>query len=188
MSPGQIVGSAGRCSDFDRDFLPIKTSVGPRWKRIDLAFHRGEELPPVSLYKIGGVYFVLDGNHRISVYRYHGAKWIEADVTEFRAPSGTPSPIESTRPRTTEEPKEHSRCKGAAKRGDPKMRESMFDFEVWKQHREEMMREVEQDRLANALRDSRKRRGSGLVSSPVWELKRIVGRLLKLLRNLRNAG
>jgi hypothetical protein len=51
-----------------------------------------------------------------------------------------------------------------------------------------MMREVEQDRLANALRDSRKRRGSGLVSSPVWELKRIVGRLLKLLRNLRNAG
>ena len=68
------------------------------------------------------------------------------------------------------------------------MRESMFDFEIWKQHGEEMMREVEQNRLAEALRDSRKRRGSGRVSSPVWELKRIVGRLLKLLRNLRNAG
>ena len=68
------------------------------------------------------------------------------------------------------------------------MRESMFDFEIWKQHGEEMVREVEQNRLAEALRDSRKRRGSGRVSSPVWELKRIVGRLLKLLRNLRNAG
>ena len=44
------------------------------------------------------------------------------------------------------------------------------------------------DRLAKALRDSRKRRGSGRASSPLWELKRIVGRLLKLLRNLRNAG
>jgi hypothetical protein len=188
VPPGQIVGSAGRCSDFDRDFLPIKASVGRRWKQIDRAFHRGEELPPVSLYKIGGVYFVLDGNHRVSVARFHGAKWIDAYVTEFRAPSSIPSPMESTRPRTIEEPKEHSRSKGAAKRGDPKMRESMFDFEVWKQHREEMMREVEQDRLAKALRDSRKRRGSGRVSSPLWELKRIVGRLLKLLRNLRNAG
>jgi hypothetical protein len=68
------------------------------------------------------------------------------------------------------------------------MRESMFDFETSKQHREEMMRKVEQDRLAKALRDSRKRRGSGRASFPLWELKRIVGRLLKLLRNLRNAG
>jgi hypothetical protein len=68
------------------------------------------------------------------------------------------------------------------------MRQSMFDFEVWKQYREELMREVELDRLAKALRDSRKRRSSGRASSPVWELKRIVGRLLKLLRNLRNAG
>ncbi len=68
------------------------------------------------------------------------------------------------------------------------MRESMFDFEAWKQHREELMREVEQNRLAKALRDSRKRRGSGRASSPLWELKRIVGRLLKLLRSLRNAG
>jgi hypothetical protein len=41
---------------------------------MDLAFHRGEELPRVSLYKIGGVYFVLDGNHRASVYRYHGVE------------------------------------------------------------------------------------------------------------------
>jgi hypothetical protein len=50
----QIVGSIGRCSEFDRDFMPARASVEERWKRIDRAFHRGKELPPVSLYKVGG--------------------------------------------------------------------------------------------------------------------------------------
>ncbi|HYZ06947.1 MAG TPA: hypothetical protein VE691_17915 [Rubrobacter sp.] len=85
---GQIGGSVGRCSEFDRDFLPAKAIMEERWKRIDRAFHRGEELPPVSLYKVGGFYFVLDGHHRVSVANYHGVEWIDADVTEFRAPSG----------------------------------------------------------------------------------------------------
>ena len=79
----QIVGSVGRSSEFDRIFLPTKASVGERWKRIDRAFHRGEELPPVSLYKIGDSYFVADGNHRVSVARYHDVEWIDAEVTEF---------------------------------------------------------------------------------------------------------
>jgi hypothetical protein len=84
---GQIGGSVGRCSEFDRDFLPIRASVKERWKRIDRAFRRGEELPPVSLYKVGGFYFVLDGHHRVSVAHYHGIEWIDAYVTEFNAPS-----------------------------------------------------------------------------------------------------
>lgn len=79
----KIVGSVGRCPDFDRAFLPVKASVGARWKRINRAFHRREEVPPVSLYKIGGSYFVLDGNHRVSVARYHGIEWIDAEVTEL---------------------------------------------------------------------------------------------------------
>jgi hypothetical protein len=81
----EIGGSVGRCSEFDRDFLPARASVGERWKRIDMAFHRGEELPPVSLYKVGGFYFVLDGHHRVSVARYHEVEWIDAHVTEFGA-------------------------------------------------------------------------------------------------------
>jgi hypothetical protein len=68
------------------------------------------------------------------------------------------------------------------------MRESMFDFEVWKQRREVMMREVERNRLAKASRDTRKQRGPDRASSTLWELKRVVGRLLKRLRSLRNAG
>jgi len=79
----QIGGSIGRCSDFDGDFMPAKASMEQRWKRIDRAFHTGEMLPPVSLYKVGGFYFVLDGHHRLSVAAYHGVLWIDANVTEF---------------------------------------------------------------------------------------------------------
>ena len=79
----EIVGSVGRSRDFDRRFSPLRASTGERWKRVDLAFHRGEDLPPVSLYKLDGAYFVLDGNHRVSVARYHGVRTVEAEVTEF---------------------------------------------------------------------------------------------------------
>ena len=83
VDPAKIVGSVGRPGDFDRRFLPLRASVGERWKRVDLAFHRGENLPPVSLYKLGDAYFVLDGNHRVSVARYHGLPAVDAEVTEF---------------------------------------------------------------------------------------------------------
>ena len=78
-----IVGSVGRWRDFDRSFLPARASIGQRWKRIDLAFQRGEDLPPVELYKIGEAYFVVDGHHRVSVARYHEVPTVEAAVAEF---------------------------------------------------------------------------------------------------------
>jgi hypothetical protein len=84
----QIGGSVGRCSEFDGDFMPARASLEERWKRIDRAFHRGEVLPPVSLYKVGGFYFVLDGHHRISVAAYHGVGWIDAHVMEFGGAAG----------------------------------------------------------------------------------------------------
>ena len=80
----QIVGSVGRWRDFDRSFLPARASVGHKWKRIDRAFQRGEDLPPVELYEIGDAYFVVDGHHRVSVARYHGVPTVEASVAEFR--------------------------------------------------------------------------------------------------------
>ena len=79
----EIVGSVGRWRDFDRSFLPARTSIGERWKRIDRAFQRGEELPPVELYEIGEAYFVVDGHHRVSVARYHEVPTVEAAVAEF---------------------------------------------------------------------------------------------------------
>ena len=80
----KIVGSVGRCRDFDESFLPVKVSMSGRWGRVDRAYHQGVELPAVSLYKIGETYFVRDGNHRVSVARYHGAAAIDAEVVEIR--------------------------------------------------------------------------------------------------------
>ena len=79
----EIVGSVGRWRDFDRSFLPARASVGHKWKRIDRAFHRAEDLPPVELYEIGESYFVVDGHHRVSVARYHDVPTVEATVAEF---------------------------------------------------------------------------------------------------------
>ena len=79
----KIVGSVGRHRQFDSGFMPTKASMAERWKRVDRAFHRGVELPPVRLYKLGDAYFVEDGNHRVSVARYQGVEWIDAEVTEF---------------------------------------------------------------------------------------------------------
>ena len=80
----EIIGSVGRWKDFDRSFLPARASVGQRWKRIDRAFQRGEDMPPVELYEIGEAYFVVDGHHRVSVARYHDVPTVEAAVPEFR--------------------------------------------------------------------------------------------------------
>lgn len=78
-----IVGSVGRHGDFDRAFLPSKGYLGERWKRIDRMMQQSGGLPPVSLYKIGEEYFVVDGHHRVSVARYHGFGRIDAQVIEF---------------------------------------------------------------------------------------------------------
>jgi hypothetical protein len=77
----EIAGSVGRSGDFYRTFLPARGSLETRWKRVDRAYHRGRDLPPVSLFKVGDAYFVEDGNHRVSVARYQGVEWIEAEVT-----------------------------------------------------------------------------------------------------------
>ena len=80
----RIIGSVGRYKDFDGSFLPNKKWMGERWSRIDRAYHQGVELPAVSLYTIGEVYYVRDGNHRVSVAKYHGGAAIDAEVVEIR--------------------------------------------------------------------------------------------------------
>ena len=63
----RIVGSVGRRREFGHRFVPTKAG-GARWKRVDLAFHRFRDLPPVCLFKIGVDYFVYDGTHRVSEF------------------------------------------------------------------------------------------------------------------------
>ncbi len=79
-----IVGSVGRFNDFDAAFLPASNALQERWRRVNRAYYEDVNLPPISLYKVGEVYFVLDGNHRVSVAREHGVEFIDAEVREAR--------------------------------------------------------------------------------------------------------
>ncbi|NJN95574.1 MAG: hypothetical protein HC875_16425 [Anaerolineales bacterium] len=78
-----IVGSVGRYTDFTRRFLPRHDSDAHRWAGVQLAATGMVGLPPIEVYQIGDAYFVLDGNHRVSVARQQGATHIEANVTEI---------------------------------------------------------------------------------------------------------
>jgi len=78
-----IVGTVGRYHDFDRDFNPTRENTRERWERISKALFQGVVLPPVELYKVGQVYFVKDGNHRVSVAKHQGIGYLDAIVTEL---------------------------------------------------------------------------------------------------------
>jgi hypothetical protein len=80
-----IRGSVGRYTDFTSTFLPRRWHMRERWERVKLlAQNRG--LPPIKVYQVGDVYFVEDGNHRVSVAMQDGQKTIEAYVWEFINP------------------------------------------------------------------------------------------------------
>jgi hypothetical protein len=78
----QIAGSLNRYHEFDRVFLPASDKLAERWTSVNRAFYQEISLPPVVLYKVGEVYFVVDGHHRVSVARKQGQIYIEAEVRE----------------------------------------------------------------------------------------------------------
>jgi hypothetical protein len=79
----KIIGSVGRYHDFDRAFLPRRDESRVRWMSIDSAMLQDTPLPAVDVYKIGEIYFVKDGNHRVSVARKRGQAFIDAHVVEI---------------------------------------------------------------------------------------------------------
>lgn len=82
----KIVGTVGRYNDFTRSFLPRKTVNQERWKRISALARGSLGFPPIEVYKVGEAYFVIDGNHRVSVARQLGQPTIEAYVIELPTP------------------------------------------------------------------------------------------------------
>ena len=85
----RIVGSVGRYRDFNRAFLPRAQIDPQRWARID-RMRRQASLPAIDVFQVGDVYFVRDGNHRVSVARTRGDKTIWARVAKIpiRVPLG----------------------------------------------------------------------------------------------------
>ena len=78
-----IVGSVSKATDFTRTFLPLRDDDREHWARLKAAFDASDRnLPPIEVYKVGEVYFVLDGNHRVSIARQEKMEFIEAHVIE----------------------------------------------------------------------------------------------------------
>jgi nucleotide-binding universal stress UspA family protein len=80
-----IVGSVGRDTDFTRTFLPRRDEDKERWANVKAVFIEGSAgLPPIEVYKVGEVYFVIDGNHRVSIARQEKFTTIEAHIIELQ--------------------------------------------------------------------------------------------------------
>ncbi|HEX6698907.1 MAG TPA: hypothetical protein VF080_19005 [Solirubrobacteraceae bacterium] len=90
-----IVGTTEeeKAHGFDDCFRPPDWTRG-RWELVWMARTRGMELPPISVYRVGGEHYVRDGHHRVSVARSLGDTRIEADVVALAArpePGGYPA-------------------------------------------------------------------------------------------------
>lgn len=79
-----IVGSVGRYTDFTRSFLPRRMEDRERWARLKAAMDAGASMAPIEVFQVGEAYFVVDGNHRVSIARQEGLDAIEAHVIEYR--------------------------------------------------------------------------------------------------------
>lgn len=76
-----IRGTQGKADAFDIEFHPVGEVTRDRWVGIAREKLSGRELPPVDLVEVGGVYYVRDGHHRVSVARSLGQAYIEAKIT-----------------------------------------------------------------------------------------------------------
>jgi hypothetical protein len=77
-----VVGTVEEAHDFDRGFRPTSDRDRERWELLDLAERRNTVTPPIEVYRVGGLHFVKDGHHRVSVALATGQQTIDADVTE----------------------------------------------------------------------------------------------------------
>ncbi len=69
--------------DFDRRFRPTSDRSRQRWEQMAIKQRQGHSFPPIDVYKLGDLYFVRDGHHRVSIARAMGTRDIEAYVTEI---------------------------------------------------------------------------------------------------------
>jgi hypothetical protein len=84
-----IVGTVDRQrAQFDRAFRPMTGELRDRWQRVATARRSGVALPPIDVYRVGGLHFVEDGHHRVSVARALGDDTIEARVREISTSVG----------------------------------------------------------------------------------------------------
>ncbi len=80
----RVIGSLGRCQDFSHSFLPNHRGLEERWTQIWQLMQADKSLPPIEVYRMNEMYFVVDGHHRVSVAKQLGLSHIEALVSELK--------------------------------------------------------------------------------------------------------
>jgi hypothetical protein len=80
-----IVGTVGRCCDFDRCFHPLRPALRASTAAVQDAFADGA-VPAIDLFKVGDAHFVSDGHKRVAAARAAGTEFVDAEVTEIRSP------------------------------------------------------------------------------------------------------
>ena len=89
----KIVGTAGRNMEFDRNFLPRRDDVQERWRKLELAYPEGG-FPPIVVYKLHDMYFVVDGHHRVAIAKQKKVEFIDAEVTELHPRRALPEGLD----------------------------------------------------------------------------------------------
>lgn len=81
-----FAGTEGRSRDFSSGFWPLKGWMRERWNRVRGLMLSGDLTEPVTAFELGGLFFVRDGNHRVSVARAEGIEYLSAEVTRLDLP------------------------------------------------------------------------------------------------------
>ena len=65
--------------------MPKSSFLKNRWEHVDEAAIQDIILPAIKVYEIAGLYFVRDGNHRVSVAKSRGIEFIDAEVVSLQS-------------------------------------------------------------------------------------------------------
>jgi hypothetical protein len=98
----RIIGSLDRSRSFDRRFRPRRGESKRRLDGLLRAFPDGD-FPPISVYEVGGAYFVSDGHHRVALARRLGQSFVDAEVTRIATSYELPSDVDVGRLMHTEQ-------------------------------------------------------------------------------------
>jgi hypothetical protein len=78
----EIIGTVSRQNDFDHQFRPLNKHLRERWVNVYITLER-DGWSPVLVHKVGGLYYVEDGHHRVSIAQALGIAFIQATVWEY---------------------------------------------------------------------------------------------------------
>lgn len=86
----KIIGSENRSNDFAAGFYPVRLNMEVRWKTIRSLMLKNGIAEALSLLEYGNMYFVRDGNHRVSVAKTNDISYITANIVRLDIPVSLP--------------------------------------------------------------------------------------------------